>query len=92
MTPWTLGAALEVNSSAKTERKQNGVDVGTVAGMTTMGLKLYTPYVITETITLLPSFTYTKATAYDDAPAATGGSGIDSVTGWTLAVGGRFQF
>ena len=84
MKPMILGAALEVLSKAKEEDK-----IGTVttkaAGYTSVGLKLYAPYMVTDTITVLPAFTYAKYTAVDT-------ENIDSQNQWTLAVGGRFQF
>lgn len=84
MAPVTLGAALEIDSMAKIESK-TGTTTTKTAGRTVTGLKLYVPYTVNDMITILPEFRYAQHTAKENRT-------IDSVSGWDLGVGARFQF
>ncbi len=83
MAPMTLGAALEIAGQSSTEDKTTPPSTKS-SGNTLTGIKLYVPYMASESITVLPEFKYAKATSM---PSTT-----DSVTMWELAVGGRFSF
>jgi len=86
MQPLTLGAALEVISTDKATIKITNVTPNTkTASATDLNIKIYAPYEITPTVTLLPVFDYTIRTAYDK-------SASEGRNGWDLGVGARFAF